>query len=284
MDCLVTKLKGVVNDDSLNILGAYYLTKVSNGNSSTNYITELSATESGKCKLMVYNGTLTINTIDYTESGYTLPTEAFSSPINVKVQANAGKDAYLYVTNRHYLKKVNMNFTPCAKTNNIGDALNLLSFNGFAYNGEITPLNYSNLKNFMLYSDENEELGTITGTLNGSKCPKLKTLSLLSNKRYYSAQMTVDIDTLDLPLLETFSCTNMVLSGSIANLNSVNVKTITIRGIGNDNANNIEAFAKRQVAMGRTSGTCTITIEATKKIVTFTGSGDGYSITDNGVN
>lgn len=284
MDCLVTKLKGVVNDDSLNILGAYYLTKVSNGNSSTNYVNELSATESEKCKLMVYNGTLTINTIDYTESGYTLPTKAFSSPINVKVQANAGKDAYLYVTNRHYLKKVNMNFTPCAKTNNIGDALNLLSFNAFAYNGEITPLNYSNLKDFILYSDKNEELGTITGTLNGSKCPKLKTLSLSSNQRYYSAKMTVDIDTLDLPLLEIFNCTNMVLSGSIANLNSVNVKTITIRGIGNDNANEIEAFAKRQVAMGRTSGTCTITIEKTEKIVTFTGSGDGYSITDNGVN
>ncbi len=281
MDCLVTKLKGVVDDDSLNILGAYYLTKVPNGSSSTNYITELSAIESGKCKLMVYNGTLTIDTIDYTESGYTLPTGAFSSPINVKVQANAGKDAYLYVTNRHYLKKVNMNFTPCAKTNNIGDAHNLLSFSGFCYNGDITPLNYSNLESFRLYSDKDEELGVITGTLSGSKCPKLKTLSLQSNQSYSSARMTVDIDTLDLPLLETFTCVNMVLSGNIADLNSANVKTITIRGIGNDNANNIEAFAKRQVAMGRTSGTCTITIEETKKTVTFTGSGDGYLITDN---
>lgn len=284
MDCLVTKLKGVVNDDSLNILGAYYLTKASNGNSSTNYITELSATESGKCKLMVYNGTLTIDNIDYTESGYALTTEAFPSPIFVKVQANAGKDAYLYVTNRYYLKKVRMNFTPCAKTNNIGDAHNLLTFNGFAYNGEITPLNYSNLEEFLLYSDENKELGTITGTVNGSKCPTLKTFAFSSNQIYSSAQMKVDIDTLDLPLLEVFFCKNMVLSGSIANLNSVNVNTITITGIGNYNVNNIEAFAKRQVAMGRTSGTCTITIESTEKIVTFTGSGVGYSITDSNAN
>lgn len=281
MDCLVTRLKGVVDDDSLNILGAYYLTKVSNGGSKTDYISELTATESGKCKLMVYNGTLTIDTIDYTDNGYDIPTTKFSSPIRVKVQANAGKDAYLYVTNRHYLKNVEINFTPCEKTNSIGDAPNLLLFSGYCYNGEITPLNYSSLETFRLYCENNAELGVITGTLSGSRCPKLKTLSLQSNQNYTSAKMTIDIDTLDMPTLQTFICANMVLSGSIANFKSTSITSITIRGIGNFNAENIEAFAKMQIALGRTSGSCNIVIESTNKTVTFTGSGDGYTISDN---
>ena len=273
MECLVTKLKGVVDDDNLNILGAYYLTKIEAGKNVAAYISNLTATEANKCVLMVRNGTLNVAGVDYTQNGYPIGINQWSSPLLITVNANA-KDAYLYVTNRSYLKEVNMNFSPCKKTNDVGDAINLVSINAASKDGEVSPFNFSKLQSFILYSDVNE---TVTGgTLSGSKAPELRVFSVTTQTNYNVSELEIDVDTLDFPKLESFAVNRMNLKGSIASLSSINLTSITIAGKGNFNSSNIEAFAQRQVALGRKSGTCTVKIETETKTITF--NEEGYDI------
>lgn len=279
--CFVTKYAIKVDNDNLNILGAFYLSKIEAGNTYRSFISNLQATEDGKCVLRATGGTArcTIagdgNTYDLVNSGYPVKTTAYPSPLDITITADS-EPVYLYVTNKDYLTNIYSSFPCCEKTLSLGDGENMKSISLMGQESHFLPFNFKHVTSIRIYNADGKK--PLYGTLSGSKSESLTDLNV--NDYLYSAtNLKINVDTLDLPNLKVFSSINCILSGNIQNFNSINLTSITIVGIGNYNVNNIENFAKAQVAKGRTSGTCKITIESTVKTVTFSNSVEGgYSI------
>lgn len=282
--CLITKLNGSVNNDELNILGAAYIGMIPKGTTLNGYLIQLNASIPNSCVLKITEGatgsftnTNTASSVDLTK-GFVLPTDGkFISPCPITVSAPTDRNAYLYVTDRYHLKFISYNFMTSAKTFGIGDLPELIEYhNGGNNKGSIfAPLNLSKCEKIEFYNENSET--TFTGDLSYSSSPTLKEFIIQEMANYAKSTLHINIDTLNFPKLEKIYIRNCDVVGDISNLSSIVLTNIYFIGKGNNI--NIDKFAKSQIAKGRNSGTCKITLDASIKTITFDSTVEnGYKI------
>ena len=282
--CLITKLNGIVNNDELNILDAAYIGMIPKGTTLTGYLTQLNASIPNSCVLKITKGatgsfhnTSTNSSVDLA-TGFVLPTDGkFTAPCPITVSAPADRNAYLYITDRYHLKYLDYNFMTNAKTFGIGDLPELIKYNNGGNNkGSIfAPFHFSKCEEFSVTNSDLET--TLSGDLSNSSSPTLKMFSVGEYARYDKSTLHINIDTLDFPKLETIAIKNCDVVGDISSLSSIVLTNISFEGKGN--GMDIDKFAKSQIAKGRNSGTCKITLDRTVKTITFNSAVEnGYEI------
>lgn len=282
--CLITKLDCIVNNDELNILDAAYIGMIPKGTTLKGYLIQLNASIPNSCVLKISKGatgsftnTNTANSVDLA-TGFVLPTDGkFTAPCPITVSAPADRNAYLYITDRYHLKYLEYNFMINAKTFEIGDLPELIKYsNGGNSKGSIfAPFHFSKCEEFSFTNSDLET--TLSGDLSNSSSPTLKKFSVEEYARYDKSTLHINIDTLDFPKLETIRIRNCDVVGDISSLSSIVLNSIYFQGKGN--SADINKFAKSQVAKGRNSGTCKITLDGTVKTITFNSAVEnGYEI------
>lgn len=281
-NCYVSQLKAVVNNDNLNILGAFYLGKLSNVNNYRLYITELTATEAGKSRLKILNGSGTITyggtTYNLEDEGFPLPTSTFANPISAYLTSDENKSAYLYITNKEYIKNIDINSTASLKTSQtIYGCSNLEKLNFIGSANDFTDPIINSFKNATLKQLKIYNSGTVSyaGDLSQIETDRLEHFEIRMNSHSSLAALIVNVNALTMPTLKYIRLQNIKYGGSIINLSSILIETISVVGDGALNVErNYENFASKQVEMGRNSGVCTITYNSTTKVLKFGSSMD----------